>query len=378
MRTGDVTAIVNKTDELIDAVNNGSTVDDNNTTTTPLVADAVFTGTATDITHYAGIAILVEADQAGTLTVQFSGNGTDWHEGESYDILANATKFFTPPAQAQYFRIVYTNGDTDQTEFHLHTVLKKYPIRWSAHNIDDPIEDQDDAELVKSVITGKKANGVYDNVSLTNGANMKISLEELESGISTNSNSQLKTTIYDEGGIPASVDDSTESLQIIDYEHHEIHSGSHYFVDGYQDLSINQVMDFTWQMPDTLKWIHWTWNLAVESETLYQIYELAVATNPLANTVTPFNNNRNSTNTSGTIMKFEVQTNLAAANADTSVATATLLASGIIGAGKNGGFNSRSRELVMKQGALYLLRSTANAAGYQNFVMDWYEHTDKH
>jgi len=173
------------------------------------------------------------------------------------------------------------------------------------------------------------------------------------------------------------IDASTHSIQTIMYAHHEIHAGNHYFVDGYADLSINEVMDFTWMMPNTTKWTHWTWQLAVEAETLYQVYETAVATNPLANAVTPLNNDRNSANTSGTTMKYEVQTNLAAANTDTDVTGATLIATGIIGAGRNSGLDRRDKEIIMKQNTLYCLRSTANAAGYQNFVMEWYEHTNK-
>lgn len=173
------------------------------------------------------------------------------------------------------------------------------------------------------------------------------------------------------------IDASTNALETIKYEHHEIHSGSHYFVIGYQDLANNNVLDFTWLMPNTTKWIHWTWSISTESETLWQVYETAVATNPLANPITPLNNNRNSANTSGTTMRFELQANLAAANADTNVATATLLESGISGAGKDGGEADRSRELEMKQNTLYCLRATATAAGFINFSMQWYEHTDK-
>ena len=173
------------------------------------------------------------------------------------------------------------------------------------------------------------------------------------------------------------IDQSTHATTTIEYEHHEIHSSSHYFVDGVADLSINEVLDFTWQMPNTTKWSHWTWHLSVEAETLYQIYETAVATNPLANVYTPLNNNRNSLNSSATVMRYEVQANLAGANADTNVTSATLIATGIIGAGRDGGFHSRTREIIMKQNTLYCLRSTASAAGYQNFTMDFYEHTAK-
>ena len=47
------------------------------------------------------------------------------------------------------------------------------------------------------------------------------------------------------------VDAATSTMQTIDYEHHEIHSGSHYFVRGVQDLAVSNVLDFTWQMPNT-------------------------------------------------------------------------------------------------------------------------------
>jgi hypothetical protein len=173
------------------------------------------------------------------------------------------------------------------------------------------------------------------------------------------------------------IDSSTHAIETIEYEHHEIHSGSHYFVAGYQDLGLNDVLDFTWQMPNTTKWIHWTWQISTESETLWQIYEGVTATNPLANVITPYNNNRNSTKTSGTAMRFEVQSSLAVANADTAVGAAALLESGVSGAGKNSGNSTRSNELVLDQGVLYCLRATAQAAGNVSFIMEWYEHTDK-
>jgi len=176
----------------------------------------------------------------------------------------------------------------------------------------------------------------------------------------------------------SSHDASTGAIMTVDYEHHEVHSGDHYFVRGYQDLSINEVLDFTWLMPDTTKWIHWTWSIEVESETNWLVYENVVATNPLANTFTPRNSNRNSGNTSGTTMRYELQASLAAANADTNVGgAAILLESGITGSGRNAGQTLRGNEMIMKQNTLYCLRAIATAAGFINFTMDWYEHTNK-
>ena len=125
--------------------------------------------------------------------------------------------------------------------------------------------------------------------------------------------------------------------------------------------------------------IHWSWELDTEAETLWQVYEGVTATNPLANAITPYNSNRNSSNTSGTTMKYEKQTNLAAANADTDVSGGTLIEQGISGSGRQTAGNAvRSHEIILKQNTLYCLRATATAAGYINFNMQWYEHTDKH
>lgn len=173
------------------------------------------------------------------------------------------------------------------------------------------------------------------------------------------------------------IDEITRGLITVSQEHHEAHEGDHYCAVGVQNLSINQVLDFTWMMPNTTKWTHWTWKIDTESETLWQVYEAAVETNPLANTFTPCNNDRNSANTSGTTLLWEVQSNLAAANADTDVTGATLLETGISGAGKDSGSADRSHEMILKQNTLYCLRATASSAGYINFSMQWYEHTGK-
>jgi len=150
-----------------------------NSTTTTLAGDETWTGQAVKITAYNALALFVTSDVAGVVNVQYSRDGVnDWRTAESYDIDAGAEKWFTPPAFGVYLRISYTNGASAQSSFELTMVLRKLPIKWSSHNIEDPIKDQDDAELTKSVITGKKDNGTFDNASLTNGGNFKVAVQE--------------------------------------------------------------------------------------------------------------------------------------------------------------------------------------------------------
>ena len=174
-------------------------------------------------------------------------------------------------------------------------------------------------------------------------------------------------------------DGASSAITTMQYEHHEIHSGSHYFVKGFLDIpGVDDVLDFTWLMPDTSKWTHWIWSIFTEKALAWYVYEDVVATNALANTMTPFNSDRNSDNTSGTVLKYEIQADLATANADTAVGgDAVLLKSGQLGDNKGGGEDSRSHEMILKQGSLYCLRAVASAAGYINFDMEWYEHTNR-
>ena len=184
--------------------------------------------------------------------------------------------------------------------------------------------------------------------------------------------------LVDNKFVDLGVDSSTNALAVIDYEHHEIHGGSHFFVHSYQDIpQAGDVLDFTWSIPESTKQVHWQWTIDTESEVNWFVYEDVIETNPLANDITILNSNRCSKKTSMSTMKYELQADLATANLDTDVSGAVTLMSGISGSGKQDGIASRSQELILCCGVIYCLRAIAGAAGYINFDMQWYEHTVK-
>ena len=160
-------------------------LDTNNNTTATLGANNSYTGTSTDVSGYSAIAIIAGSDVRSAtngLNVEYSPDGSDWHLGESYTITAGSTKFFTPPVWSQYYRIVYTNGPDPQSSFFIHPTLKKAPIKWSSHAINEAIAAQDDAELVKSVLTGQMDDGTFDNVGITDSGNLRVA--NVEDGLS--------------------------------------------------------------------------------------------------------------------------------------------------------------------------------------------------
>lgn len=151
-------------------------VDTNNSSTSTLLAAGVFTGTATEVLNYGTIFINVTSDVASEtdgLSIQQSSDGTNWDHSDNYTIAAGAAKNFSINPFARYMRVVYTNGGSAQTYFRLQTIIKGN-ARPSSHRIQDAIADDDDAELIKAVLTGK-ANGTFVNVQTTSDGNLTIS-----------------------------------------------------------------------------------------------------------------------------------------------------------------------------------------------------------
>ena len=59
---------------------------------------------------------------------------------------------------------------------------------------------------VASRLQALKPDGTVTDIDATNGGNLKISIEELETGISVNNNSQLRTTQFNSNGIEQDID----------------------------------------------------------------------------------------------------------------------------------------------------------------------------
>ena len=172
-------------------------------------------------------------------------------------------------------------------------------------------------------------------------------------------------------------DASTEALMIVDYEHHEIHSGSHFIINEVYDLSINNVIDIRITTPDTTKWAHTLIEFDTGSEYEFWLYEVAVISTA-GTAFTPINSNRNSAKASTLAIDIITNTSLANANADTDISGATIIWHGKVGAGRTqGGGGGGRNEIILKQNTIYSFRAEAVAAGYIHGEMHWYEHTDR-
>jgi hypothetical protein len=69
------------------------------------------------------------------------------------------------------------------------------------------------------------------------------------------------------------IDAGSNSLQVIDYEHHHVHSGNHYFLESYAVLG-EEVFDFCIQTADTASWAHVVFKFWSAKELTFDMYEL--------------------------------------------------------------------------------------------------------
>lgn len=152
-------------------------VDANNSTTSTLLANGVFTGTSTSVLNYTNIEVIIYSDQssaAGGLLIEFSKDGTNWDDSSVFtfstgSVGPNQGQVFIAGVRGQFYRIVYTNGSVNQTTFRLQSVLKTHVIGGDVLSISGTINGNNHAAITMSQIIGLSTagGGTYVPVKVT-------------------------------------------------------------------------------------------------------------------------------------------------------------------------------------------------------------------
>ena len=156
-----------------------------NSSTTPLGIGEEFIGTAEETLDVSLIYITVYTDQNSDIEgfhFEQSSDSTNWDHHDHYSVEATpddpAGKTYSIQPSAKYFRVHYVNGKLAQSVFRLQTIFKRSYGLPSSHRVSDTITDDDDAQLVKAVVTGRTKGGDFANFGATEEGNFKISIEE--------------------------------------------------------------------------------------------------------------------------------------------------------------------------------------------------------
>jgi len=137
----------------------------------------VFTGVWEDTLNYNNIIIGISASEDSAvdgLAIQWSHDGTHIDDTDNFTITGGSSKIFTFTPARRFVRVIYTN-DGVESHVDLQTIFKKGGIKASSHRIQDSIVADDDAELVKAVLTGKVPGDGFVNVAVTTDGNLAIS-----------------------------------------------------------------------------------------------------------------------------------------------------------------------------------------------------------
>ena len=199
----------------------------------------------------------------------------------------------------------------------------------------------------------------------------------------------LKGLISDTVARILRVDAATHALEVMDYEHHEIHGGSSFSCHYVNAVTnIGEMTAIAFNTPNTTKWGH----LTIQADSTGACYVI-LCENPSIDVdegtqLTIYNRNRNSA-TASTMLSIETApvANKAtsyneAQAADANITVTTELARNYLGAGEKktiGGTARGSQEWLLDQDQQYvvLMYSLTDDDATHNLTLDWYEHTDK-
>ena len=169
-------------------------------------------------------------------------------------------------------------------------------------------------------------------------------------------------------------DAATNALTTIGYEHHEVHSGSHFTFSMDSTVGDADTLGFLIVTPNTTKWAHMVFDVIGALDTRFDLFETSTHTAGMERTA--YNNNRNSTSTNTTqIFNWTrgVSDGTAIFRSHFGVDTG-LGASRVTGGGSVRG----ASEFILKQNTKYFFAITsATAANVISMKLTWYEHTDK-
>lgn len=339
-----------------------------NSTVVLLGNGGIFTGIGEDINQHSAISIIIKTDQdsaADGLSLEWSPDNVNWDHIQTHTITANVTFTSQAMVEAKFFRIVYTNGVTPQGSLRLQILLLNVPSVSEIQQLKDIIDDTADAQLVRAVISGKTPAGPYINLGATNGGNLKFSLEELESAISSNGNAQLNVTLFDVAGDALDIDPRSSSLGSISVEHKRIHGEVSYFHCSFADLATATSRQFILSTPDTTTRIHFVFQVEFEKESTVTLTE-AVSTTSDGTAITEVNRERNSGNSAALVLTHTPNTPVGG----------TIISLSRKGDNqKSGGLSRSENEIILKQNTKYLLDISNESAqnSLTNWEFNWYE-----
>jgi hypothetical protein len=132
-------------------------------TTGSLWTGNVFVG-AGEQNDFNYVGVNLQTDESGTLTFEFSQNGTDWssYPTQEFTVVAGINEVHGAWKGTRYVRPKFTGADGSRTYFRIRTMYSYDPIVLSAP-LNQPIGSDSDANIVRAVNIGQDPTGTFVN-----------------------------------------------------------------------------------------------------------------------------------------------------------------------------------------------------------------------
>jgi hypothetical protein len=113
---------------------------------------------------YSYVAVNLQTDEVGTLTFEFSQDGTNWSEYPTVDftVASGINEVHGAWKGTRYVRVKFI-GTGGRSHFRLRTMYSYAPVTLSAP-LNQPISADSDANIVRAVSIGETPGGSYNNV----------------------------------------------------------------------------------------------------------------------------------------------------------------------------------------------------------------------
>lgn len=141
----------------------------------------VYTG-AGEQNDYSYVGVNLQVDEAGTLTFEFSQDGTNWSQYPvtEFTITSGINEVHGAWKGTRYVRPRFTGVDGSRTFFRLRTMYSYAPIALTAP-LNQSISSDQDATVVRAVSTGQIPDGTYIN-NPSDGAGFRTTAVVLDGG----------------------------------------------------------------------------------------------------------------------------------------------------------------------------------------------------
>lgn len=175
---------------------------------------------------------------------------------------------------------------------------------------------------------------------------------------------QTIPTSFD-GKTPLTMDTHNLSPVMTDATHHEIHSGRHFFIDNFTDITGSATINYLLVTPNSTMRCYFLFEFDFEAEATLYFFE-GTTTSANGTPIPVFNSDRNST-TTNTVLAY---------SAPTITSDGTQIVAHKTGSGKQtGGGGREERELILKPNTKYLFRivNDSTSANWFDYGVTWVE-----